>query len=274
MVSVEEILSIVTAILFCAMIVVFGTRYLRSHWGIYRYIIIFLIIRVAAYSIRAYLNSGAILPSDPNYVNIYIAELILVSIGVVFIMKLIVQLYQSLLPKLRSQASHSPDLFERCLIERTRFFLMPLIALIITGAVLSTPDHSASDQETGLALRKVGVILLLALGLWYLFATYTYRNRYPSNSRAFSIAFLAIAFFVVSLIYKVIYTFYAAAQTNTGVFFIFSPLMELIALCILSVDLEAYFKGNTYVDEIEIQPAIQPDVDHGYRPTGYYPPQY
>ncbi|KAF8926065.1 hypothetical protein BGZ58_000223 [Dissophora ornata] len=228
---------------------------------------IFLVIRIVAFGMRAYLDSGAISPSDNNYLNLVITELVLLSIGVVFVMKLLVRLYESVLPKLRAQFSHGPDLFERCLIERTRFFLTPLIVLVVVGAIMSTPDHSESDQNTGLALRKVGVSLLLVLGLWYWFAAYTYRNRYPGNSRAFTIALLATTAFDISLIYKFIYTFYSAAQNVTGVFFIFTPLMEMAGLCVLSVDLQSYFLGHPFPNEMEIQPM----ANNGYQsqPAGY-----
>ncbi|KAF8984677.1 hypothetical protein BGZ46_007278 [Entomortierella lignicola] len=274
MMSVDEILSIVTCVLFLAALAAFGLRYMRSNWAVYYFIMTFIVIRIGAYGLRAYLDSGAITPADSSYENIYIAELVLVSIGVVFIMKLIVRLYESILPKLRAQESQAPDLFEQCLVERTRFFILPLVILIIAGVVLSTND-SESQRSLGLVLRKVGMCLMMLLGLWYLQATYAYGQRYPANRKAFNIAFTAIALFDVTIVYKIIYTFYPAAQTATAAYFIFSPLLELIALGVLSVDLQAYFLGHPFVEEIEIQPA----ATNGYyqpQPAGYYaqPQQY
>ncbi|KAF9344255.1 hypothetical protein BGX26_004609 [Mortierella sp. AD094] len=269
MVSADEVLSIVACVLYCVMLAVFGLRFMKSGWGVYSYIMIFVVIRIVAYGIRAYMDSGAIDPSNSSYVNLVITELVLLSIGVVFIMKLIVRLYDFILPKLRTQYSQGPDLFERCLVERTRFFLLPLIILVVVGAVLSTPGHSASDMDLGVALRKVGVSLLMLLGLWYLYATFTYRNRYPGNRQAFTIALTAIGLFDISLAYKVVYTFYPAAQNTTAVYFILSPLLELIALCVLSVDLQSYFMGHPLVDDIEIQPSA---INGSYQPqpVGYY----
>ncbi|KAF9198124.1 hypothetical protein BGZ49_001166 [Haplosporangium sp. Z 27] len=270
MVSADEILSIIVCVLFLAALAAFGLRYMRSNWAVYYFIMTFIVIRIGAYGLRAYLDSGAITPADSSYENLYIAELVLVSIGVVFIMKLIVRLYESILPKLRAQESQAPDLFEQCLVERTRFFIMPLVILVIAGAVLST-DDSESQRSLGLALRKVGVCLMMLLGLWYLQATYAYRQRYPANRKAFNVAFTAIALFDVTIVYKIIYTFYPAAQTATAAYFIFSPLLELIALGVLSVDLQAYFLGRPFDDDVEIQPTTT-TVYYQPQPVSYQPP--
>ncbi|KAG0198562.1 hypothetical protein BGX28_007985 [Mortierella sp. GBA30] len=274
MASLDEILSIVTAVLFGLALLQFGFRYSKTGWGIYRFILLFTLIRIAAYSIRAYMDSGAITPADSSFMGLYIAELILLSIGIVFIMKLLARLYGSILPKLRMQTSSGPDLFERCLVERTRFFLLPIIIPIIVGAVYSTPQNSASDQELGLLLRKVGVCLLMALGIWYWFAAFTYRNRYPGNRYAFSIALLVMTVFDAALIYKLVGTFYADVLNYKVAYFVCQPLLELIGLCILSVDLQAYFLGQSFVDEdIEIVQPMQPTINNGYHQSqapGYY----
>lgn len=265
MASVDEILSIITCILFGIVLAGFSLRYMGSRWSIYVFIMVFIVIRIAAFGIRAYMDSGAIAPGDDGFLDIYITELVLLSVGVIFIMKLLARLYDCILPKLRAQNDTLPDLFERCLVERTRFFLLPLIALVIAGAVLSTPQHSASDQQLGLTLRKIGVSLLMLLGLWYWFAAFTYRNRYEGNRRAFTIALLATTLFDISLLYKLIYTFHPDAQSNAGVFFVFSPLMELIGLCILSVDLRAYFLGHPVAHEfVEIQPVATSPAGYGH----------
>ncbi|KAF9169065.1 hypothetical protein BGX21_010905 [Mortierella sp. AD011] len=281
MVSVDEVLSIVTCVLFCVTLAGFGIRFMNSRWGVYSYIMIFIVLRIVGYGIRAYIDSGAIAPSNGSYVNLIITELVLLSIGVVFIMKLIARLYDFILPKLRSQYSQEPDLFERCMVERTRFFLLPLTVLVIVGAVKSTPGHSASEMDLGLALRKVGVCLFILLGAWYFYSTFVYRNRYPANSRAFTIALAAIGLFDISIVYKVVYTFYPAAQNATAVYFILSPLLELIVLGVLSVDLQSYFLGYPSADDVEIQ-LVAPDNYYQSPPVGYYaqpqqqapPPRY
>ncbi|KAF9539117.1 hypothetical protein EC957_005793 [Mortierella hygrophila] len=276
MASADMILSVVALILFAIMLVQFAYRFLRSRWSIYAYIMVFTVIRIAAFGIRAYLDSNPTDISVSTYTNLMVAELILLSIGVVFIMKLLVQLYGSLLPKLRAQESNAePDLFERIVIEKTRFVLLPLIILVILGAVDSTPGHSQSDLDTGLILRKVGICLLCILGFWYLFAAYTYRQRFHANSRqAFSIGLIATALFQVSLIYKVIYTFYPAAQNSTVVYFLLIPVLEIIALGFLCVDLQALFRGgeSAYYNNNDIE-IVAPAASNGVvaQPTGYYP---
>ncbi|KAG0285217.1 hypothetical protein BGZ96_010470 [Linnemannia gamsii] len=273
MASADMILSIVALFLFFAMFIQFTYRYIQSRfWSIYAYIMVFTLIRIAAFGIRAYIDSSPTNISVDTFTNLIITELILLSIGIVFVMKLLVQLYGFLLPKLRAQESGftaEPDTFERIVIGKTRFILMPLVILIILGAVYSTPDHTPSEQSTGLLLRKVGICLLAILGFWYLFAAYTYRQRYYSNARqAFTIALIATALFQLSLIYKTVYTFYADAQNSIVVYFLFLPVLEVIALGFLCVDLQALFRGGCgepgYYshDDIEIP---QPQS------TGYYP---
>ncbi|KAF9955484.1 hypothetical protein BGZ72_003707 [Mortierella alpina] len=252
MASAEEILSIIAAILFMVALSQFSFRYLKSRWGIYFFIMTFCLLRVVAYSIRAYMNSGAITPLDKSFMNLYIAELILLSIGVVFIMKLLARLYGAILPKLRAQTSTGPDRFEQCLVERTKYFLLPLIVLVVAGAIYSTPNHSISDQHLGLVLRKVGICLLMILGVWFLHAAFNYRTRYPGNRYAFNIALVATILFDITLVYKLVATFYADAQNQTAVYFIFQALVELMGLGVLSVDLQAYFLGGPpFADEEE-----------------------
>ncbi|KAF9907896.1 hypothetical protein EC991_010409 [Linnemannia zychae] len=249
MASADMVLSIISLILFVAMLLQFTYRYFQSgRWSLYAYIMIFTVLRIIAFGIRAYLDTNPTSISISTYTNLVITEIILLSVGIVFVMKLLVQLFGCLLPKLRAQEEGykgEPDLFERIVIGQTRFILLPLIILVIIGAVYSTPDHTPSEQDTGLLLRKVGISLLAILGFWYLFATFTYRQRYAANARqAFTIALIATALFQISLIYKVVYTFYPAAQNTTVVYFLLIPVLEVIALGFLCVDLQALFRGD------------------------------
>ncbi|KAF9156329.1 hypothetical protein BG015_005982 [Linnemannia schmuckeri] len=283
MASADMILSIVALCLFAAMLLQFTYRFLQSHWTIYAYIMVFTLIRITAFGIRAYLDSEPTNLSVNTYTNLVITELILLSIGIVFVMKLLVQLYGCLLPKLRAQDSSDPDAFERIVIAKTRFILMPLIILVILGAVYSTPGHSQSEQDTGLLLRKVGICLLCILGFWYLYAAYAYRQRYYSNSRqAFTIALIATALFQVSLIYKGVCTFYPDAQNSTAVYFLLIPVLEVIALAFLCVDLQALFRGGpggegAYYSNNDIEivapAALNSNSTAQSQPqsTGYYP---
>ncbi|GJJ72829.1 hypothetical protein EMPS_05187 [Entomortierella parvispora] len=277
MVNADQILSIVAVVCFAVLLVQFALRYRRSGWGLYMYIAIFCVIRVVAYGIRAYIDGSPDI-NTTTLTNLTIAELICISIGAIFAFKLIARLYESILPKLRAQSQVGPDLFERTMVQQNKLFLLPLVILVILGAVDSTPGHTESQMSLGLTLRRVGVSLLMIIGIWYLYQGYVYRQRYSANGRAFTIALLTILIFDLSLVYKVIYSFWPQAETVTIVYFVLSPLLELIALAILSVDLQAYFLGHAIVQEdIEIaQPALAGSSQAGYyqlAPTPAYHPQ-
>ncbi|KAG0284514.1 hypothetical protein BGZ98_005895, partial [Dissophora globulifera] len=198
MVSVDEILSIIACFMFAGLFVGFLLRIIKSRWTVYYFLLAFALLRIVAYSIRAYIDSGAISPADSAFINLYITESILLSLGAVVFIKVLARLYGSILPKLRSQSMREPDLFERYVVERTRLFLLPLVALIIAGATLSTPDHTASQLELGATLRKIGICLLLVLGLWFWYAAFTYRNIYSDNVRAFNIALITTTLMDIS----------------------------------------------------------------------------
>ncbi|KAG0041432.1 hypothetical protein BGZ83_001820 [Gryganskiella cystojenkinii] len=57
-------------------------------------------------------------------------------------------------------------------------------------------------QKTGVTIRKVGIWLLLAMGVCYLLMASTYKSRFPITTRVFSIAILASLCFDVALIRK------------------------------------------------------------------------
>ncbi|KAG0337501.1 hypothetical protein BG000_005326 [Podila horticola] len=240
MATTDEILSI------------FAIRFARSRWWIYAFILFFCSIRIVAYILRAYLavmneNITAttnIQTAYPNYVSILITEMVFISIGAIFILLLLARLYHSILPTLRHHAGHERGRFEATLVDRTRLFMLPVIACIIVGAVFASPDYSADQQRIGLICRKVGTVGLFLFALVFLGAAETYRRRYPEAKRAFSICVAVTFLFVVSLIYKIVATFYAPALTNLTAYYIFSPLVELIALCFLCVDLQMHFKGR------------------------------
>ncbi|CAO3563157.1 unnamed protein product [Mortierella alpina] len=113
------------------------------------------------------------------------------------------------------------------------------------------PDHSISEQHLGLVLRKVGICLLMILGVWFLHAAFTYRSRYPGNRYAFTVALAVTLLFDITLVYKLVATFYPDAQSQTAAYFILQVLMELIGLSVLSVDLQAYFLGGSTSAEKE-----------------------
>ncbi|KAI1308760.1 hypothetical protein EDD11_004169 [Mortierella claussenii] len=228
MASADEILSIVAAVLYVALFVQFVYRFARTRWWPYFFIALFCAIRIAAYI----------------YISLYITEVTLLSVGVIFILLILARLYRTILPKLRYHANHSRGKFEATLVDRTRLMLLPIIACVIAGAVLASPDYSESEQHTGLVLRKISIVALLVVGLVFMYAAWNYRQRYPENKRPFTLCLIVTTLFVASLVYKVVYTFQPSAQTSTWAFFLFSPLLELAALCVLCVDLQRHFLGR------------------------------
>ena len=245
MASADEILSIVAAVFYFVLLGQFAIRFARSFWWVYFFIALFCTIRVAAYIVRAFVDSNAIVVGSSQWISLYIAEVTLLSIGVIFILAILARLYHSVLPKLRHlHGNQEKGKFEATLVDRTRLLLLPIIACVIVGAVLATPGYTASQMNTGLILRKVSVLGLLAISLVFLYAAWNYRMRYPDYTRPFNVCLLVTALFVASLIYKIVATFNPTVQTTTWAFFVFSPLLELVALAVLSIDLQALFLGR------------------------------
>ncbi|GJJ70748.1 hypothetical protein EMPS_03098 [Entomortierella parvispora] len=247
MVSLDEILSAVTTVCFILLFLQFLFRLMNTGFGVYRYILFFCLIRTGDYGIRTYMDTGAAADLDTTTLtDLTIAELILSSIGSVFVMKLFSRLYEPLLPQLRAQRQEGPDLFERCMVQQPKFLLLPIVIMAIIGAIDSTPGHSESTMNLALILRKVAVSLMVLLGLWYMVAATTYRSRYggTSSQYAFSIAMVATFIFDVALIYKCIYSFEPSLKTTTWVYFTFSPLLEIVGLLVLCQDLKRHFLGD------------------------------
>ncbi|KAG0048062.1 hypothetical protein BGZ83_006930 [Gryganskiella cystojenkinii] len=249
MASVDEILSIVAAVLYLGLLVQFTHRFVRSRWFPYAFLMFFCILRVVAYAIRAYTDTLEY--GTDKWIPLYITSTVLLSVGVIFILMLLAKLYHSILPKLRAQTGELRGRFEATLVDRTRLFLLPVIVCIIIGASYASPNDTPSHQSLGLVLRKVGIVLLGVFGAVFLIAALRYHKRYPGNRQAFNIALTVTVLFDISLIYKIVYTFYAEAATTTAAFFVLSPLMELIALGVLSVDLQSYFLGQPELDNSE-----------------------
>ncbi|GJJ72828.1 hypothetical protein EMPS_05186 [Entomortierella parvispora] len=251
MASVDEILSIVAGVLFLALLGLFTIRFVKSHWAPYAYLMFFCLLRVVGYGLRAYVDTLNQV-DNTNWVPYYIADTVLLSIGVIFILLLLAKLYHSILPKLRAETGEERGRFERTLVDRTRLFLLPIVICVVIGASYASPTNSISQQNTGLVLRKVGVCLLAIFGVVYLISALTYRKRYPANQRAFTIALVVTILFDISLVYKIVYTFDAVAATKTAAYFILGPFLELIALGVLSVDLQSHFLGYKYTPETEL----------------------
>ena len=244
MASADEILSIVAAALYLLLLGQFVVRFALSRWWTYLFIAFFCIIRVVAFVLRAYIDSDAVEYLSNQWISIYIAEVTLISAGVIFILLVLTHLYQSILPKLRHQNGHSPNMFETTLVNHTRLIMMPIIILVIIGAVFSTPGHSESLQNTGLILRKVAVLSLLVVGLMFLYAACDFRNLYVENQKPFNTTLSVTTLFVVSLVYKITYTFSPDVENTTWAFFVFSPLLELVALYLLVGNLQTLFLGR------------------------------
>ncbi|KAF9432063.1 hypothetical protein BGZ76_011306, partial [Entomortierella beljakovae] len=199
----------------------------------------------SAYSIRAYVDRlGQTEIWSPRFVSYYIAELSLVSIGVIFILLILAKLYQSILPKLRYVTGRSRGNFEATLVDHTRLFLLPVIILVIIGGVYTSPDYS-EHFHTGEIMSRVAAVLLFGVSLVFLFAAWLFGLRYPENKRPFKICFAVTALFVVSMVYKIVCTFKPELQGTTWAFFVFSPLLEILALGTLTVDLQKHFLGRS-----------------------------
>ncbi|KAF9955485.1 hypothetical protein BGZ72_003708 [Mortierella alpina] len=245
MASADEILSIIAAILFFLLFCQFLARYIRSRWRIYVLTIVFCLIRVAGYSIRASGESDAVQKGSSLWVSLYISEAVLLAIGMAYILVLLAQLYRSILPKVRvpstAELEHHPDLFERTLVNYIRLILLPILTCTITGSILNTRRSSPAHRTIGAILHQIGVCLLAVCGAIFMAYAVVYFRRYWNHRRSFRQLLIVTILLEISLIYKVVCSFVDAALKNTAAFFVFSPLMELTALCLLSVDLQDYF---------------------------------
>ncbi|KAF9923017.1 hypothetical protein FBU30_006873 [Linnemannia zychae] len=244
MASADYILSIVTAALYGVLFLQFAYRFARSIWWIYFFCALLCAIRIAGFGLRAYVDSGSLVYGTSKWISYYITEVTLLNVGTIFVILILARLYHSILPKLRHHAGKIPrGIFEKTLIDHTRLFLLPLIALFIAGAVLASMNNP-KQVEISLTLRKIASVGLLVFGLIFLYNSWMYRQRYPDYRQAFTICFVLTVLFNVSLVYKLIATFVIDVQNSIWAFFVFSPLLELAALVILAVDLQTIFMGH------------------------------
>ncbi|CAO3563158.1 unnamed protein product [Mortierella alpina] len=252
MASADEILSIITAILFFLLLCQFLIRYVRSRWRIYLLTVIFCLIRVAGYSIRASGDSDAVQKDSSLWVSLYISEAVLLAVGMAYILVLLAQLYRSILPKVRIPSmaglERHPDLFERTLVNHIRLILLPILICTITGSILNTRRSSPENRRIGAIVHQIGVCLLAICGAIFLVQAVVYARRYWTHKRSFRQLLIVTTLMEISLIYKVVCSFVDTALKKTAVFFVFSPLMEFVALCLLSVDLQAYFLAHPNAD--------------------------
>ncbi|GJJ78893.1 hypothetical protein EMPS_11252 [Entomortierella parvispora] len=245
-VSADLILSSISAALFGALFLQFAFRFARSRWWIYFFCALFTTIRIAGYGLRAFMasDSAPVYPTTA-WINYYIAETTLMSVGAIFILLILARLYQCILPKLRYRDDQEArTLFEKTLVDHTRVFLLPVIGCIIAGAVLASYTEDAKMMNTSLILRKVSMFGLFAVSLIFLAAAISYRRRYTEQSRAFTICVATTTFFVLSMIYKIVSTFNESALNSLPAFYLCSTLLELIALAALCGDLQTYFLGQ------------------------------
>lgn len=250
-VSADLILSSVAAALFGVLFLQFAFRFQRSRWWIYFFCAFFCAIRVAGYGLRAFMASDAA-PASPSatfpgtaWINFYIAETTLMSVGAIFILLILARLYHCILPKLRYRDNQEPrTTFEKTLVDHTRVFLLPVIACVIGGAVLASNPDDADKARISLILRKASALGLFAAALIFLWAAVTFRRRYTEHSRAFTICVVTTSMFVLSMIYKIVAVFNAAALASLPAYFVCSTLLELVALVVLVGDLQTYFLGQ------------------------------
>ena len=240
-ISADLILASISAALFGAIFLQFAFRFSRSRWWLYLFCAFFCAIRVAGYSLRAYLASGPVL-STAEWINYYIADTVLMSVGALFVLLILARLYHSILPKLRYMDGQEPrTLFEKTLVDHTRLVLLPIIGCVIAGAVLASyPDKA----NLSLILRKIAMFGLFAAGIIFLLAALSFRRRYTEHSRPFTIAVAVTGLFQLSMIYKIVSVFNAAASNSLPAYYICSTLLELAALGFLCGDLQTYFLGH------------------------------
>ncbi|KAF9275094.1 hypothetical protein BGZ68_000127, partial [Mortierella alpina] len=202
--------------------------------------------------IRASGESAAVHKGSSLWVSLYIAEAVLLAIGMAYILVLLAHLYRSILPKVRNPSMASPerhpDLFERTLVNHIRWILLPILICTITGSILNTRRSSPEHRTIGAILHQFGVCLLAVCGAIFLAYAVVYVRRYWNHKRSFRQLLIVTLLLEISLIYKVVCAFVDTAQKKTAVYFVFSPLMEFIALCLLSVDLQAYFLAHPHAD--------------------------
>ncbi|KAF9571021.1 hypothetical protein EC968_001108 [Mortierella alpina] len=202
--------------------------------------------------IRASSESDAVEKGSSLWVSLNITEAVFIAIGMAFILVLLARLYRSILPKVRIPSmtgpERHPDLFERTLVNRTRWILLPILICTITGSILNTRRSSPEQRIIGAILHQIGVCLLAVCGAIFLVYAVIYVRRYWNHKRSFRQLLIVTILLEISLIYKVVCAFVDMAVKQTALFFIFSPLMEFIALCLLSVDLQAYFLAHPHAD--------------------------
>ncbi|KAF9901884.1 hypothetical protein EC991_005586 [Linnemannia zychae] len=244
MASADEILSIISAALYGILFLQFAFRFARSIWWIYFFCSLLCAIRLAAFSLRAYVDVGSLVVGSSKWEAYYITEVTLLNVGAIFVILILARLYHSILPKVRHHGGNLPrGKFERTLVDHTRLFLLPIIGLIIAGGVLSSMSDP-KQVSLSLTLRKIAVIGLLVFGLVFLYSSWVYRQKFLEYRRAFTICFVVTVLFNISLVYKVVFTFDAAVQEVVWAFYVFSPLLELAALVVLAVDLQTIFLGH------------------------------
>ncbi|KAG0308276.1 hypothetical protein BGZ98_008447 [Dissophora globulifera] len=245
MVATQELLCILSVVGYFIPLCGFLVRYARSRWPVYLLFGFFCILRIVAYILGAYYNSPAVVFGSLRYINLFIADVTLVSVGAIHMLICIGQLYHSIVPKIFQHHNHTMTAFETFAFVHIRIPFFPFAGCLIAGTILANPTYSLVLQERGVILRKFAILMLLAISLLFLYISTAYHFRYPEHKAAFATTGTATFFLTLAVIYKVITTFDVSTSESVWAAYVFAPLVEVIALAIFSVDLQTLFLGHT-----------------------------
>ncbi|KAF9215173.1 hypothetical protein CPC16_011127 [Podila verticillata] len=244
MMDTQELLCIISVIGYFIPLCGFLVRYTSSRWSTYLFFAFFCVLRIVCYALGAYYNSPAVVYPSIRYIQLYIAKITLNAIGAVVMMISIGELYKSIIPKIHHHHNHVQSAFERFAFHHIRIPFLPFAGCLIAGCIFANPTYSLEAQNSGLILRKLSIVLLLALNTLFMYISATHSYRYPIHKSAFAVTFTSTAFFTLAVIYNVVITYNASASIYVWPAYVFGPLVEVMSLAILSVDLQTYFLGR------------------------------
>lgn len=244
MMALQEFLCIISVLGYFIPLCGFLVRYARSRWPTYLLFGFFCVLRIVCYALGAYYNSPAVVYPSIRYIQLYIAKITLNAIGAVVMMISIGALYKSIIPKIHHHHNHLQSSFEKFAFHHIRIPFVPFAGCLIAGCIFANPTYSLETQNSGLILRKLSIVLLLALNTLFMYISATHSYRYPIHKSAFTIAFSSTALFTVAVIYNVVITYDASTSVYVWPAYVFGPLVEVMSLAVLSVDLQTYFLGH------------------------------
>jgi len=250
-VATQELLCIISAVAYFLPFCGFMARYARSRWATYLVLAFFCVLRIICYSLGAYYSSPAMEYPSIKYVHYYVAKITFNAIGTVIMMIGYGELYKSIVPKIYQQHHHIETAFEKFAFHYIKLPFFPFAGCLIAGCIMANPLYSLEKQHNGVILRKVSILLLLALNSLFIYISAIHARRYPAHKHAFLIAFSSTFVFTIAVIYNVVITYNVSTSVAVWPAYVFAPLPEVLSLAILSVDLQTYFLGRNKVEEMD-----------------------